>query len=369
MTDQPVVLVESDRTRAVGRLEGAHIRPYKEEIEPSIELDPMASTFTVGGGDGGKGGEIRLKDTGSVSRGVLSAKDSRGRLELRDRTDQPRVTVTADGDSPEHSIRLFSAGNETTRLEHTTQGARLSVIDVLGGENKPLDEIFSPGHVVEGVVDSPSQYQAEAGRLAVKDRLGYPTCQLLGRDGALVLTDREEGTDRTGAEATYGNDAFGGGELVVRTNDTVDDSSPNASDTDDIHVHAKGERDSDYGVDNGNRPRIHLDGPEATVELGRTRIDDDRPGVNGEIHVRGENGEVLLEAGTESPLTDENGGKLVFRQSSSGTVEAMGSIAAHEDGLMIRFSRDTTDDRFPAALLVTKRGEIKLNGTLKTDGV
>lgn len=369
MTDQPGVFVESERTKTVGRLDVAPQREFRSG-DPEITLNPMTSTVTVGGGAYENAGEVQLTDIGSVSRGVLSARDGHGRLELRNTRDEPNLTVTADDDSPEHSIRVFSGGNETTRLEHTTDGPRLAVMDVQGAENKPLDEVFSPEYIVEGRVDSPSQYQSEAGRAAVKNRLGYPTCRLLGRDGALVLTDRHEGTDQTEAEATYGNDAFGGGELVVRTNDTVDDSYSDASDTDDIHVHAKGERDSDYGVDADNRPRIHLDGPEATVELGRRKIDEDRPGVNGEIHVRGESGEVLLEAGTtENRLTNENGGELVFRRSSSGTVEPMGSIAAHRDGLMIRFAQDTANDQFPAALLVTKRGQIKLSGELQTDGV
>lgn len=356
MTDEPMVLVESDRTRTVGRLDVATGKA-KSTYEPCVQFDPAAPTVSVGGGEPPKAGEIRLTGDGSVSRGLLSATDGRARLELRDRNDRPTVTVTADGGGQDHAIRLFSGGREATRLETTSEGVHLVVLDAVG--EQPL---------VEGRVDPPS-ITGQSGRLAVNDRTGFPSCRLLGRDGALVLTGREEETDRSSAKALYGADAFGGGELVVRTNDAVDDSVIGASDVDDVHVHAKGERDSDYGADADNRPRIALDGPEATIELGRARIDDDRPGVNGEIRVRGEGGELLLEAGTESRLTDEYGGELALRRSSGGAAEHVGSIVAHEDGLMIRFSRDAANRDFPTALLVTKRGEIKLSGSLHTDGV
>lgn len=171
------------------------------------------------------------------------------------------------------------------------------------------------------------------GRLVVNNAQGDSTCTLLGRDGACILTgfhDREDTSRPNDAYETSGSD--------LRLQSRTDSSGGTDSDDSghDIHVHMQGDRDDDAIAD-VNTPRIRFDGPNATLELGRGSVDENRAGVEGSLGIFHKQGLQVLGLGVSN-----GGGEVVFRQGGSddSSSSQLVRIVADPDGLAIH---DTAD--------------------------
>jgi len=319
--------VTEDQLLGVGPI---HVATGRDTGSPEIEFD-HTGTIDVGPGGSGSGGEVVTTHPSGGRVGVLSAENDAGSVKLRDESGNPTVSLDASG-GPE-KIRTTRGDNSdtTVAIGDTSDGGQFTVYDT--PRNKT---------VVEG-----DPTPRGSGLLRLWDDSDRITCRLDGRDGGLVLSGPEESApDGSGKDSD-----FGGGELVVQEDvGSTDGAAPF-----DIHVHATAEQDSDYGVDDDNRPRIVLDGPSATLDLGRGSIDSDREAVPGEVVVRDDRGGTLLTLSA----TANNTAEVAFDWSDDGTVTACGAIKAVRRGLAV------TDSNGDTALLVTKLGEIKTKSSVQ----
>lgn len=256
VTQHADVHLEKHRTRAIGEIDIA----AEQDADPNVRFDPDTPSLTIGGGDPDENGELRLRNgADSASPAVLSAKGGHGSLVLADRAADPIVSLDAD---PNDQIPGVHVRNGT----HTTATIQLGQV----------------GMYYASPEETPAVEADSSGTLTVTDDQGRATLELEGATSTLLLSGPPEtGTANDDDPQTR----YGGGELVLRSRSN-----------DDIHLHATGETESSYGVDQSNRPRIHLNGPDATLELGRQTIDDDRPATNGEISLRTDAGHSVLEA-------------------------------------------------------------------------
>ncbi|MEF8812561.1 MAG: hypothetical protein V5A55_01925 [Halovenus sp.] len=303
------IYLGNDRTTVIGPFA---IAPEKEN-DPTVGFDPEAGTVTVGGvtpssstGDG----RIKLRNDGGIETAALSASDD-DTLELRNQSGDPIVTCHASH-LQEPRIEVANGNYTTTRVE----AGRLSLF-------------------YKGDEATPALEADETGTIRLATTRGRVTCRFAGRDAALVLS--------TGPEVGDGSQEkeiprYGGGELVLQSADRTD-----------LQIHAQGELDSDYGADVDDWPRIHLDGPDATLELGRHRIDSDRPAENGELRLREDGGNPVLHA----RATEDSGAEIVFEWVDGTEAKERGSIRSHPDGLAIH------DAGGHEAVRITNTGEIK----------
>jgi hypothetical protein len=322
MSPDAELFLEPSRTRAVSDIDVAS----GKNKEPNVTLNPRDSTITVGGGEPETGGHVRLKDSSNtVTAADLSANNGSGNLLLRDR--QGEKSVAVDGSDSSSNVEVFQGGTATSRIETDTRGGKVSVRDAIRDQSVVVAEA-----------------DLSKGRVAVKDSQGRTTCELLGDDGALLLSGPPElptNSDLTSSEA-------GGGELLVQKW---------AKNTNDIHVHATAESESQYGAEQSNPARIFLDGPNATLDMGRRKLGTDRPAENGEIIVRDDNGDALLELRATTSGTSE----ILFRWSDDGTPKLRGKIRGEKDGLAIY------DSAGNKAMLITKRGTVKTRKKIKNN--
>jgi len=327
-----------------------------------IRLDGLNGRINLGGS--GRAGTIHVRDpngdTGLTVRatndgGELFVRNSNQThiLEVRSAVDGGFVSVSddandahgnlwaVDGDS---ILRVLAAGGGKIQLD-TEDGGEMTIRD---SDSDLTAEIKS---VQGGLIRLNNKRSSEAiaasaerngGRLAVNTGSGQESCTVDGSDAALVLTGQPE----RGVEDRE-HQRFGGGEVVLRQ----------GADRSDLHVHAQGERDSDYGINVGNRPRIHLNGPEATLELGRGEQHQQAEAVSGGIVLRDSYDTKLLEMRAENPSYGGGGrhaSEVIFwHGNTNGSVkEGGGAIRSHGDGLMFY------DARGNEALFITNTGEI-----------
>lgn len=327
-----------------------------------IRFDGVNGNVNVGGGN--QKGIIRVRDpTGDTTLTAEGAANG-GELLLRNSSQTPVVEVRSANDGGFVSVNdknnnahgdLWASNGQSILRVGAQNGGDIDIRTDDGGEMTIRDsdsdltvELKSDnGGLINLRNKRASQVVTasatpDGGRLEINTRTGRTSCTLDGEDAALLLTGQPE----QGPEDIE-RQRFGGGELVLRQ----------GIDLSDLHVHARGERDSDYGVDAGNRPRIYLDGPEATLELGRKQQHQQAEAVSGQIILRDTYNTELLEANAESPTHSGSGrhaSEVVFRHGdSSGTVTgAGGAIRSHGDGLMFY------DARGNEALFIANTGEI-----------
>lgn len=202
-------------------------------------------------------------------------------------------------------------------------------------------DIYSATTAEEPIVETRAD-----GELALRDDRTLRTVRLRGPGSSLRLrggAERDSATDDTSPEA-----AFGGGDLVLASQQSPKDN---------LHLHARGELDSDYGVDNDNRPHIFLDGVTGTLELGRQKLDDDRLFSSGTIQLRSQReGNVVLEVASQVFLTSDftirQFGEIRFSEYEEPKLRHRGTVRAHQDGLMIY------DAGYYPALLLTPSGDM-----------
>jgi hypothetical protein len=325
MSPDAEFFLESQQSRAVGGLTVATGRTG----DPTVELDPENATLRAGGGESGTPGTVTVRNPAdSVDAGELSASGGSGALTLREGSGDAIVTLDADTGT-DTKVQVADSGTATSTIGNTDQGGRLAIRD--GNEDTDV--------VVGRATES-------GGRLTLRDDGGDVTCTVDGGDGALLLSGTPEPnpeTDTTDPEPDYG-----GGDLVVQQYSETDS---------DVHVHATAEQDSAYGVDAGNRPRIFLNGPAATLELGRQELDADREAVNGEVVLRDDQGLALLELRATTEAVSE----AVFRADVSGEAKRRGKIQGHSKGLMIY------DAGGRKAMLIKPNGEIETRKDVTTN--
>lgn len=317
MTNGADVFFDSDRIRVVEELDVA----ADETSSPTVELSPRPPSVTVRG-------------AGPEDPGAVSLSDSQGDrtpVRLTEDTGAGALTLTAGDTGP--AIRFDARSDRDTlpdpEVALSDGGRRLSSIKP--GRVNLLFEAEFPGLVLDG-----------SGEVSLTNRQASPaggreSCLLDGEDSALVLsTTPEAPRGDQGAQSAYG-----GGELLVQSETAAEA---------DIHIHAQGERDSEYGVRVGNRPRILLHGPQATLDVGRHRLGSDRPAREGSAVVRSEYGETALEM-----RADESGESVVVFEYVGGstTPNDRGAIRSHRDGLMIY------DAGGHEALLLTDSGTVE----------
>lgn len=325
MTPPAEFVLESNRSRAVGDVDVSSGR----DTDANVSLQPDSATVTVGGGSPANGGTVTVRDPSDTEDvGVLTGANGSGRLELSDSDGDSIVTLDADRGT-QTTVEVSNGDNPTARLDNVTAGGRLRIYDPYRSE---------PVVVAETTVNG--------GKLSLRDDTDRTTCELFGRDGALLLS----GTPEVNTENDFSNEAplYGGGEFVIQDWAKSDN---------DIHVHATAEQDSDYGVDADNRPRIFLDGTRATLELGRHETKAGNPPRNGTIIVRDEQGHALL----EMSANERKSAEVRFSHSDDGQAKLRGYIEAQKDGLAIY------DAGGKKAMLVTTTGEIKTRKTVTTD--
>lgn len=340
MSDDAEFILKSDRTEAVGEL---HVARERRSDNPPIELRPSLPGIVAGrGGDSGAGGEFSVVNPDGSVVGAFHSREGTGTLDI---FDEDRNSVRIDSDSEGRGRiqvrRAAGSGPAATddiavRIHSTDDGGRLSLV----GEADRAERLVAAA-------------TADGGKLTVKAPEGVPTGQLGGGDASLVLTGIPETPDRftndAGAERST---EWGGGELVVSEYASeVGDEDPETVPRD-IHIHARAEKNSKYGVDDDNRPRIFLDGPTATLELGRGEVAENRVGLAGGIKVRDSDGELVLELDVDTD-GGENFGRVRFLHNDGDGTEFRGSIRAHPEGLMLYDSTESP------ALLITQSGAIE----------
>jgi hypothetical protein len=319
---------------------GLTVRATNDESEIHVR-DPNGDTgLTVRASN--DGGELFVRNSNQTPILEVRSAGDGGFVSVNDDANDAHGDLWAvDGDS---ILRVLAAGGGKIKLD-TEDGGEMTIRDtdsdltaeiksVQGGlirlKNKRLKEAIA------------ASAERNGGRLAVNTGSGQESCTVDGSDAALVLTGQPE----RGVEDRE-HQRFGGGEVVLRQ----------GADRSDLHVHAQGERDSDYGTDVGNRPRIHLNGPEATLELGRGEQHQQAEAVSGGIVLRDSYDTKLLEMRAENPSYGGGGrhaSEVIFwHGNTNGSVkEGGGAIRSHGDGLMFY------DARGNEALFITNTGEI-----------
>jgi len=318
MTGHTEVYLEDHRTRVVGDLDATPAR----EAAPSISLEPREPGVSVGGGGPETGGTIRLRnraDSETVARFTGAGGD--GSLELATSSGARAVTLDTDPTAPR--VEVGDGTAPTTRLD--------------AGSVKVLRTTAAEPPVVEAAAD---------GELALSNGTGQTTIRFRGPDASLELQGTPEHIPRS--DPASAGARFGGGELVVASQ---------ATPADDIHIHAKGEEDSDYGVEDNNRPRILLDGVTATLEVGRHAIDSDRPAVAGRVRFRDRHrGAALLDLEAQFTITSDftvrQFGEVRFKEWDAPKVRQRGRVLAHPQGLMFYDAGDNP------AMLLTPNGDL-----------
>jgi formylmethanofuran dehydrogenase subunit C len=300
--------LKSDHIRAVKRVDFA----TDQSGEANVSIKPAEASVDVGGTNPAKTGTVSVTDSSGADVGTLSGDDEAGTLELRDSNSLSFVKLDAAANNQTSEIEVLRGGDVRTRVENTRHGGRIAVRNSLQS---------APG------VDM--RAARNGGDVRVTNETGSVAGRLRGEDASLFLNH----------DQASGLDAAGGGELVVG----------NLNSPRDVHVHATGKFQSDYGIGQGHRPRILLKGPEATMALGRGEQDSGASAKRGQVLIRDDRGDKLLEL----RATQDSRSEVVFRWSDGGTPVRRGTVTAVEDGLM--FEDSNGDD----ALLIANNGEIR----------
>jgi len=301
-----VFLSSPSRTRGEGPVD---VTPEKG-TEPTINFYPSTNGKIEIGRVDTDPRTVRVRspsaqsDASNEVLGELHAENNAARLRLweQDSSGARSRGISVDTDSDPPGIEVARDGNTTVRIERISTGGRIQLFDTTRSEPAFVATTTSGG----------------GGELRLTDDQDRTTCHVVGSEGALLLS----GTPETLDDQT--KSAYGGGEVVLAK---WQQSGPR-----DVHVHATGEGVSDYGVDAGNRPRILLDGPEATLELGRHRLGSERPAVTGRIRLRDDQGETLLEMRARGGAEDSEA-SLFWSDGTSR--ELRGRIRATQQGLVV----------------------------------
>jgi hypothetical protein len=309
--------LKSDHVRAIDRLDVATDRTGGA----NVTMDPWDASISLGGSQPAATGEVTVGDTSGSAAGTLSASNEAGSLELNDSNSFTYVHLDAAAKNQTNEIEVLHGGDVMASVGNAPRGGRIAVHSEL--QTTPTVE-------VEG--------KKNGGRVHVRNLRGETAGELRGEDASLLLSDDQQS----------GLSAAGGGELVIGSM-----SSPT-----DVHVHATGKFQSAYGLGNGNRPRILLNGPEATIELGRAEQGNGASAKHGQVLLRDDNGERLLEL----RATQDSSSEVVFKWSDGGSPVRRGTIRAVEDGLMFR---DANGDD---ALLISNNGQIRTAASAIDEG-
>ncbi len=325
MANQADIVLEQDGTRVVNDVDVA-VGP---NADPNVTLDPGGATISVGGGGTDSGtsiGSIEARNPDDTPVIWLSANNG-GNAWVFDPDSAGKVgmgagdggTITMDG----------SEGNQTVRLD--TDDGRGNIF--LWDEQDQLQVTVEAGD--------------DGGEIVLNDEEGMQTCFMHGDDAAIELRGQPDQPDYE-----EGEDRIGGGELVLSA------AGGGAVDT---RVHISGDIAADYGHGRGHRPRIFIDGPSATAELGRGPQENGGDPAEGSIGLRDTEGDFLLTARAESPTHGGNGKhvpEIYFGYRSEEDPQPRGAIRSHRDGLMLY---DANDD---PALLIDTNGEIHTAGPI-----
>jgi hypothetical protein len=309
--------LKSDHVRAVGRLDVT----ADQGSDPNVSLNPTTATVDVGGGEPTESGSVTVRNEAGTTVGTVSADGGAGKVTVTDQGGHPTVELDGTGVQSGQTVRPIEVSRNqevAAAVETTDAGGRFV-----------LKNTLQSGDAVD------IRSTSDGGQISLTRLGGDRTIQLRGDEAALLLDDDQ----RSGLSAA------GGGELVIGE----------VAGTTDIHVHATGKFTSEYGLDNGNRPRIHLHGPEGTVELGRGEQANGTAGVNGSAVLRDDHGEKLLEL----QATDDGTSRVVFRYFDGSTSTHRGTIEAQPDGLMFYNSNDQE------VLLIANNGEVRTRTAVK----
>jgi len=220
--------------------------------------------------------------------------------------------------------------------------AAISTVEAGGRVRIYHDEVSHPGVDVRATQSSRST--PGGGRLALRPREDTPTVALDARDASLVLRGRASGTPTSGE--------FSAGPSLVLQQYASRDVPEN------VQIHVSGEQASNYGLDVSNRPRVRIDGYEATVELGRGEAGGRYAGLRGGFNLRGlssgSTNELLVAEALPGSSAEKSRASLLMRNDDGNSLATTAEIESQSDGLQIR---DATNS--PAVLLDT-------SGVLKT---
>lgn len=290
---------------------------------------------------------------------------------------QPRISVNAQSGSVDGTLEVKNAAGSETIADLTAHlGSGYFTVTGTGGGTSAALHASQPTPAVDVPRSSTPTTHVEAGRIDIRAslQLGYPVLE--AHDSGSIIFRNDDDLDtvhldaatttltlRGSPEINPARDNpspthdYGGGELVVASH----------GDPDDIHLHAKGEQASDYGTDNNdNRPRITLNGPTATLDLGRHTLGSDRIGVPGTIRLRDEQaGATVLELAAEQYLTSDfisrEFGEVELSYYDAPKLRHRGTIRAHQDGVMIYDAGENP------ALLLTPSGDMLTRHSVRTD--
>lgn len=347
------IVLEEDSIRATDVFNVATNETSPEvEIDPennSITLPSSYSSITAGSatlqGSGalelhGTEGEEMVRASSSQSGGSLVFSSADSDAQVRITTEDANGALTMDAGSGATDIVQINTENDTGEMALSSSlGPETVTItaDTTGTEDSVDYRTGGGGIVLRHKRTGNKQVTAETtassgGQLTVRSAAGKRTCTLNGDDAALVLAGMPENNYQDRADS-----GFGGGELVLQQGVSQGD----------IQIHAKGERDSDYGTDGprNHRPRILLDGPRGTLELGRPMQGSNAEAVSGRLFLRGlksRAGRPLFEANAVDQRAKQNNGwrrsEAIFRFSDSPDYvldRGGGAIRAFENGLML----------------------------------
>lgn len=320
----PDIYLESDSTRIVRDL---HVATDPQSA-PEIRIAQSTASITLGGQ---QNSYVVVHSEKRPEQSLLYSDNNEvGGLRLRDGTEvgtpDPKIELTADrGNSP---VTIRNRSDEiTTEFTTSDDGNGIEVSDNAGDLGVKMKSI--------------EEFEAEAasGFLELYDDNEARTGALYGEESALVLDPNETG-----------------GDLVFRNLPKRD------PDERDVSIHATADSESEYGLEDGIRPLVYLDGSSGTVELGRQeredRVDSEGYSRRGE----GSDGRItcnyydttapsanpgampLLEAGIGWPpgkrmeTTDVRCGEVVFR-TAQGSLEDSGTLTScGSEGLTVRDS-------------------------------
>ena len=328
MTQQPTrpdLFLERDSTRSVNTFD---VAAAGSETMSRIRVEPTDASVTARSGSQRDGGAVRVHNEQGDTVSRLDSRDGSGRVELRDENATRTVTLGSNRDGGE--LLVLNDRAVTAALTSEQQRGRVEIND-RDGENRVLAAVSS------------IQNEQGAGLLELKNSDGYTTIRLRGRDGVLELQNPPDGADEDDLID------FEGGDLVLQ--DWWDEGER------DIYVHATGNDDSVYGVQDGNRPRIFLDGRNATVELGREELGDNREAVAGRIRLRfgyGTGDNTTLDAKTRKTgaSNQDRASEISLHLNENGVLNRKGTVASSASGVTVADATGAT------AMLVDTMGTV-----------
>lgn len=323
---RPDVFLEQDSTRVVNTLD---LATQTNQGRARIRVEPTTATVTALTGGNQSGGAVTVRNERGDTVSRLDTGAGAGRVELRDKNVVEGITLRTN--NGEGELRLHDETAPVVELASDQERGRVK-INRSDGENRVLAAVSS------------FQNERGAGLLELKNDDGFTTFRLRGRDGALELQNPPE------VEGDDDPINFEGGDLVLQ--DWWDEGER------DVYVHATGNENSAYGTEQGNRPRIFLDGRRARVELGREELGGNREAVAGRIKLRfgfgtGDNTTLEAWAGTPSSADQGRVGEITLRKNEQGTLHHKGSLGSSSEGV------DLTAGGGATAVLVDTTGTVR----------